>query len=197
MNNWFPSSFNSHCLDNLLKCPFDLTRQNKGVWASITHFQNLVITVLLSPHFSAFCLSEFLIFLLTLPQHHLSHFMCISIFPFLWFGHQSIWCQRCSRLIMKVYLCAAYATLLCRCWTKGKEPGVLDHLIHVFTKKCHSNFLWISVYSSDSNGINKHTTNTVFVVSTSQRKSVCAKCICACFRLQRLSLWLLKALFRV
>lgn len=54
MNNWFLFFSNSRCLDNLLKCPFDLTRQNNRVWASIIYsskffFIKCVIAILLSP----------------------------------------------------------------------------------------------------------------------------------------------------
>lgn len=89
MNNWFLSSFNSHCLDNLLKCPFDLTRQNNGVQASITlllksSIKN-TISILLSSHFSVLCPLGFTILRHPLPRHRLSCFSLQSFPSFLFF----------------------------------------------------------------------------------------------------------------
>lgn len=131
MNNWFLFFFNSHCLDNLLKCPFDLTRQNNGLWASIIHSMKFsiktVIAILLYSHFCVPCPSEFTILLHAVLCHHLPYFMFYFLLPvFVYFN--------CHLLSVFSLLCVFLLHLLHRVSVKSYKEYI-GEIIHYFILK--------------------------------------------------------------
>lgn len=194
MNNWFLSSFNSHCLDNLLKCPFDLTTQNNGVRASITHALKFSAQNL-SPPFRFLSTSPFQGIYNSAPPRAPSPAL-VLLFPFprppaflnsavgrSCFLHlpASFFCvcatsaaltavglfMRCPRCLRSHIASQMFAP-------RGESAsGVGPSRCSVSRKTIRSNFLWIWVQSTEANWRNKSSGRAV---ARRKKEKVCLLC---------------------